>query len=151
MIRDYRSPASLLVLLAGVLACSGTPVTQATTVRLEDFRGAYTYRAFHEDGRLLLSGTVTFDVRDDSMISGSWVIAWAPGADTTAVVGPQVGAGQLGGELAGGQVRIDLNAGWADNNVYLAAEQRTAERIAGEWAHATLLGQIAQGRFELTR
>ena len=40
MIRNARSLPSLLALLAGLVACSGTPVTQATTLRLEDFRGA---------------------------------------------------------------------------------------------------------------
>jgi hypothetical protein len=91
-------------------------------------------------------------MRDDSMISGSWAITWAPGADTTTVVGPQVGSGALAGEIAGGEARIGLNPGWADNNVdLLAAEQRTPDRIVGEWSHTTLIGPIAQERFELTR
>jgi len=62
-----------------------------------------------------------------------------------------VGTGQLVGTLLGDQVRIGLNPGWADNNLHLAAEQRTAERIAGRWSHSTIVGPIAQGRFELRR
>ena len=148
MTRQCRLVPSLPLLVA-MLACSGAPGTQTTAPRLEDFRDTYTYRAFHQDGRLLLTGTLTFDVRDESTIGGSWSIAWAPGADTTAVVGPQVGEGQLVGTLRRDAVRIALNPGWADNNVDLAAEQRTADRIAGQWSHSTILGQVAQGRFEL--
>jgi hypothetical protein len=141
----------LVALVAGGIACADAPATQSTALRLDDFRGAYTYRAFHEEGRLLLTGTFTFDRPDDSTIGGSWSIAWAPGADTTAVVGPQVGTGQLAGALEDDHVRIGLNPGWADNNVDLAAEQRTADRVAGRWSHSTIIGPVAQGRFELQR
>jgi hypothetical protein len=113
-------------------------------------RRALRYRSVRP-GQLLLVGTVTLDVRPDSSLAGSWVIRWAPGADTTATVGPQVGTGTLHGRYDGERTQIDLNPGWADNNVYLLAAAADHGQLTGQWQHSTLIGPVAQGRFELRR
>lgn len=139
---------ALAVALA--LGC-GNEINQVAAPRLEDVHGGFEYRAYDPDGRLLLVGAVTLEARADSAITGTWEIGWAPGADTTAVVGPQVGTGTLAGRYDGENTLIDLNPGWADNNVFLVAGAANGADLSGEWQHSTFIGPVAEGRFELRR
>jgi hypothetical protein len=140
-------------LLALLVAACDAPTTGLAALRHGDFRGSYAYRAYHEDGRLLLRGTLTFSgLERDTMIHGSWTIAWAPGADTTAIVGPQLGSGVLVGALRGdGGAWFDLTPNYADNNVGLLGAGRAGDAIRGSWSHTTFIGPVAGGRFELVR
>jgi hypothetical protein len=140
-----------LIALAAVLSwgCDGGTSGQVAAPRLEDLDGAFEYRAFDADGQLLLVGSVTLEVRGDSSITGTWEIGWAPGADRTTVVGPQVGTGTLAGSVGAEHTWIDLNPGWADNNVFLLASTADHGALAGQWQHSTFIGPVAEGRFEL--
>jgi hypothetical protein len=142
-----------LTALAAVLGwgCGGGTSGQILAPRLEDLHGGFEYRAFDDPGRLLLVGSVTLEMKADSSIAGTWEIRWAPGADTTAVVGPQVGTGTLAGRFGAEQTAIDLNPGWADNNVFLIAREAGDGELAGRWQHSTFIGPVAEGRFEVRR
>jgi len=142
-------PAALAVVLG--LACGNGIPDPAVAPRFEDLAGAFEYRAYDGSGRLLLVGTVTLATGEDSTLTGTWEIRWAPGADTTATVGPQVGTGTLGGRYGEEHTLVDLNPGWADNNVYLLAEDADEGHLAGQWQHSTLIGPAADGPFELRR
>lgn len=117
---------------------------------LDDLNGSFAYSAFDATGQPLLVGSLTIEAAPDSTLSGTWSIHWAPGADTTATIGPQVGTGTLAGRSGSDGVFVDLNPGWADNNVFLMGGAAPGI-LAGEWQHSTILGPVAQGRFTLRR
>ena len=120
----------------------------------DELTGVYAYQAMDSAGTLLLTGTLQLVVHDDSSVTGSWGIDWAPDADTDTEVGPQVGDGTLQGRLGAEELVLDLNPGVADNNVFVAGtlvRGSTAPQLAGDWSHSTLVGAVAAGRFAATR
>ena len=113
--------------------------------------GELQYVARATDDTPILEGRITLRFHSDSLVSGTWSIGWVPGADTTQEVGPQVGAGQLAGSRIGrDSFAIDLNPGFADNNVILTAV-RSADGVTGTWYWATFAGSRGGGRFTAKR
>jgi hypothetical protein len=131
-----------------LVACGGPAGDPPNSGDLQS--GAFLYHARSSTGQTLLEGQIEFRVGDDSNILGSWNIRWAPGADTTLAVGPQVGSGQLSGYLAGTDLILQLNPEMADNNVSLRAT-RGPRGFAGRWEWSTIAGPTAGGAFEATR
>ncbi|MEO8635709.1 MAG: hypothetical protein ABI587_10580 [Gemmatimonadales bacterium] len=122
-------------------ACSSAPAGIAAA------RGdGFQYTARSAAGQSLLTGRLQLAFPDDSTVTGTWTIAWVPGADTTMEVGPQVGAGILTGSRSGDTLRLQLNPNMADNNVGLRAV-RTAEGYAGEWEWVAFTGPRSGGSF----
>lgn len=116
-----------------------------------DPSGAYRYVA--RSGLIpVVTGTVTLQVAEDSAVTGIWELRRVPGSDTTIEVGPQLGSGTLAGRLdASGMISVDLNPGWADNNVYLMLAGTTLDRLTGTWDHSTFIGPVAGGPADLQR
>lgn len=98
----------------------------------------------------LLTGRLVVKVLDDSTIVGSWSTEWAPGADRSVEVGGQVGRGALAGRQGMEKTYLDLNPGFADNNVILAAAP-TDRGFEGTWEWVTVTGTRASGRFSAHR
>ena len=48
-----------------------------------------------------------------------------------------------------GEIRIDLNPGWADNNVVLSAHEKIVDldELQGSWSAETFVVTIASGTF----
>ncbi|HSB54671.1 MAG TPA: hypothetical protein VLD58_09955 [Gemmatimonadales bacterium] len=109
--------------------------------------GAFHYLARGKSGAPLLEGEIDIRVADDSTVGGSWNIRWAPGADTTALVGPQVGSGVLRGSFTDSTLVLQLNPNMADNNVSLLAA-RGPKGYTGRWQWSTIAGPTAGGAFE---
>lgn len=133
-------------------ACSGrasTPVSPGD-VAAKALSGSYRYLAYDSAGTLLLEGQLVLAPVDDSTLTGTWVIHWAPGADTTRPVGPQVGAGILHGAHTGARWHLTLTPGWADNNVELVGVAQEGD-LAGVWAHSIITGPYTGGSFQATR
>lgn len=106
------------------------------------------YTAFSTAGTPVVAGTfhVVADGRD---FTGEWQTRLLqPGAD----VGPQVGTGDLRGswDIEGQSILLDMNPGWADNNVYLVGTPRD-DGLRGTWSHSTLLGPRVGGEFVARR
>ena len=98
----------------------------------------------------MLAGDHEFTFPDDSTVTGTGVIGWLPGADTTLPAGPQVGSGKLVGSSSGDGLLIQFNPISADNNVALNAVP-SAERYAGHWVWTTFtrprfVGALVIGR-----
>ena len=106
----------------------------------------FRYSALDATGSPLLTGRLTLTSVDDSTVTGTWNIAWAPGADTTSPVGPQVGSGTLTGRRVGGTLILELNPGNADNNVGLQAIPHSGG-YSGTWQWTAFTGPRAEGRF----
>lgn len=111
----------------------------------------YTYTAFAEDGTRLLVGTIVLHPRYtradfEQEIEGHWAIGWAPGADTTSLVGPQVGSGGLAGMATEEGITLFLPQIGIDNSVQLTGIVRNNE-FSGEWSYSTIAGPAARGEF----
>lgn len=134
--------------------CSDGPVAPAPTgdvdVAQSNLNGAYRYLAYDSAGALLLDGQLVLNPVDDSTVSGTWAIEWAPGADTQKPVGPQVGAGTLRGTRTSDGWDLTLTPDWADNNVDLVGSAKKG-RFAGQWTHSTISGPFSGGSFEAVR
>jgi len=136
------TPARTLPLaLLLVAACSTDPGPSAA-VR----SGAFRYTARSASGEPLLTGRIELDFLDDSTVTGRWTIAWLPGADSTAPVGPQVGTGELAGIRVGDTLLLQLNPNNADHNVGLEAT-RAGSGYTGRWEWVTFTGPRAAGLF----
>lgn len=139
--------SAIVVLWAGGLAACGGGVDLQGPLPGGELR----YQASTAQGVPLLAGSLTLVAHDDSTVTGSWVIRWAAGADTTTPVGPQVGSGTLSGRrYADGSLELNLNPLYADNNVLLSARP-VAAGLAGDWTWSGIAGPLATGRFTLAR
>lgn len=151
MMRDNpmrrATPVMVLLAVAAIIACDDPSLPPAGG----DPSGAYGYVA--RSGLIpVVTGTVTLLVDEDSAVTGSWELRRVPSSDSTIQVGPQLGSGTLAGRLnASGIVAVDLNPGWADNNVFLALGGATPNRLTGTWDHSTFIGPVAGGPVELQR
>ncbi len=141
------TPVTVLLVVAATFAC-GDPALPPVS---GDPSGAYGYVA-HSGVIPVVTGTMTLRVDADSAVTGSWELRRVPGSDPNILVGPQLGSGTLAGRLdASGFVAVDLNPGWADNNVFLVLDGYTPNRLTGTWDHSTLIGPVAGGPVELQR
>ncbi|HWN19322.1 MAG TPA: hypothetical protein VNO19_10450 [Gemmatimonadales bacterium] len=128
---------------------TGTPISPGD-VAVRDLSGSYRYLAYDSAGTLLLEGQLVLAQVDGSTLTGTWVIHWAPGADTTRTVGPQLGSGSVHGAPAGDRWHLTLTPGWADNNVDLIAEAKEGD-LEGAWAHSIITGPYTGGSFQAVR
>jgi hypothetical protein len=140
--RNFRSlaVASLALCAAFLASCDEHPTSPATIA------GRYQYTAYNAADSVVVAGLITLANPDSTRLTGSWVLAAVNGAVN---IGPQTGAGTLAGSTASG-VSIDLNPGWADNNVILFGTHSGRE-IAGTWQWVTLTGVTADGRFVMKK
>jgi hypothetical protein len=107
----------------------------------------YTYRAYTSAGALAVAGSIILTRTDSTTVAGSWTLN---GVSSTDRVGPQIGAGTLAGRIEGSRLSVNLNPGWADNNVILAGSIE-GEKIVGTWSWITFAGPTASGSFEAVR
>jgi len=132
------------------IGCTGPERPLSVSLR----PGELAYRASTAAGQPLVEGRLELVVTDDTIITGTWHIGWAPGADTTLQVGPQFGDGQLLGRRIGDRFAIGLNEvgpqAYNDNNVYLLATPTNAG-WRGEWVWSTIAGPAASGPFSALR
>jgi hypothetical protein len=112
--------------------------------------GSLAYEATSAAGKPLIRGRLNIELLADSSIVGSWTADWAPGADRTAEVGDQIGSGTLRGRQTAEGGYIDLNPGYADNNVILFPTA-TDRGFAGTWYWSTIAGPRTEGRFTALR
>ena len=135
-----------LVLLASTLLLAACEGDFASTP--DGTEQIWAYTATTPGGVVLVSGTfrVIAEGRD---FKGSWATHLVlPNAD----VGPQVGTGTLRGswDIEGQTIGLDLNPGWADNNVFLTG-RFVGRDLEGTWVHSTLTGPRVAGEFVARR
>lgn len=141
------SRATPLLLCAAALTACGEV---AVPVIAGDPSGVYSYLA-RIGTAPVVEGTLAIVVAADSSITGAWQLQRVPGSDTALSVGPQLGAGTLQGRRTAGGMWLDLNPGWADNNVFLVLLPVVSTALAGTWDHSTIIGPVTGGPVELRR
>lgn len=148
------------------LACRSAE-RQGLDPALTDFEpGRYRYTATTDAGDPLLTGWLeVVQIRDpvgeddttdaggaccDWVIEGSWTIDWAPGADRSVQVGPQIGAGRLRGAFVPDGIVLEFNPDYADNNTGVFGPW-TEAGLDGRWEWNTITGPRSGGPATLTR
>lgn len=124
-----------------LVACASDPVSPVALRATAVLR----YRATTAIGMTLLVGRLDLTVHADSTVTGSWAIDWAPGADRSTRVGPQVGSGTFTGARCADSWCLNLNQ-YIDNNVFLTAKS-VDSGLVGTWSWSTIAGTAAEGSF----
>ncbi len=109
--------------------------------------GTYRYSGYEDGGGLVITGRITLSTQTNP-VTGRWSLQLA--GEPNGPVGPQVGAGQLRGSLAGPRLSVDLNPGWADNNVFLDG-QLAGNTWTGRWSYSTFGGTVNGGPFDAVK
>lgn len=104
----------------------------------------WSYRGYNSKGSLIVIGKVVLAQIDSTTINGTWILE---GITAGEQVGPQLGTGKLTGMIQGTSISMNLNPGWADNNVVLSGTVEK-DRISGKWTWITFVGPTAEGTFE---
>ncbi|MCX6142957.1 MAG: hypothetical protein NTZ35_07030 [Ignavibacteriales bacterium] len=143
-----QSPGTILFMMFAlaltVNACSDSGDSVASLPPSGGSPSSYSYSGYNAKGLLVVAGSMTLAVTDSWTVSGTWTLKCvAPGEN----VGPQTGSGTLTGSIQGARVMVNLNPGWADNNVFLSGSF-DKDRFSGTWMWSTFVGSTAEGRFE---
>lgn len=125
----------ILLLIIVLSGCSGA---------LDPGKGVYSYRAYDQSGRLVVTGLLRFDQMDIDGVKGSWQMNNVNGSDRT---GLSETFGVFEGFLKGDALYINLNPGWVDRNVTLQG-MKTSGGFEGEWAFIGFPGVLNQGTFK---
>ena len=105
--------------------------------------GTYRYSAAEDGGGLVITGRITLSAQTNPL-TGTWSLRQA--GEAKGPIGPQIGEGQLRGDVSGSQLWGDLNPGWADNNVFLDG-RLTGNTWTGLWSYSTFFGAVNGGPF----
>ena len=143
---NCRTVLALLVsAMAGLAGCKdlgSEPLSIPPTPK-----GGYVYSAFDSNSAPIARGWFTIVLSDTGTVSGEWHIQSIANRGD---IGPQSGDGQLTGALFDTTLHVNLNPGWADNNVLLTGRFDTAS-YHGSWVWATIVGISNRGTFEAVK
>ncbi len=106
--------------------------------------GDYRYTGYDSLGAAIITGTLGFRSVDSTSTRGVWEL------DGPAGYGPQIGVGTFEGWIDGGVVTLNLNPGWADNNVFLYG-RLAAGVYSGQWDWVTFIGPTYTGSFKAVK
>lgn len=110
--------------------------------------GVYGYTAADAGGAVLVNGNLVVTAGAPPDFTGNWNTFWSTTADTTVVIGPQIGQGTFTAKIEDGRVAIAMNPLNVDNNVELNG-CFTGSGIRGTWRFITIAGERASGTFTL--
>jgi len=132
-----HSTLIILLMIISSLGCKDNIVILPTSP-------SYSYLATDSSGIPLVQGLLTLSWKD-STITGTWKLSKIGNAQNT---GPQIGNGTLRGTIHNGIYYIDMNPGWADNNVFLIGRIEDEIFLRGSWTWSTIVGPTNGGTFE---
>jgi hypothetical protein len=107
---------------------------------------SFTYTGFDRSGNEIVRGILEIYYRDSTTVGGSWKFTATGSAPD---IGPQVGKGTLEGTALGDTLFLNLNPGFADNNVFLSGVLHGGS-FSGTWTWVGFAGVINQGTFRST-
>jgi len=106
--------------------------------------GVYQYKAFDNNNILITAGTIHLAFEDSSKITGDWKLF---AIENPRNIGPQFGTGNLTGSIKNGEISINLNPNFVDNNVILHGKF-SVELFSGKWEWIGFPGVINSGTFK---
>lgn len=142
-------PASVLLacLVSVFFALSCSSASNATQQPRAFPLGDYQYIGYDSHGNKVVEGRLSLTSLEADRLKGDWQLNKV---GETGNIGPQVGTGNLSGELSKGEIYINLNPNMADNNVRLRGKVE-GNRFQGTWSYDGESGAISQGTFVATR
>lgn len=108
--------------------------------------GALEYKSYDSLGVLVARGWMRI-VADTSRATGEWHIQKVGDPKN---IGPQIGDGIFSGLLVQGELHLDLNPQYRDNNVLLSGPY-DGETFAGTWMYVGFPGVLNRGLFVAVR
>lgn len=107
----------------------------------------YQYTGYSRQGTPIVQGYLMLSQRDPNHYTGRWHLR---ALVDTMRIGPQVGQGNLVGEIRNGALTINLNPNFVDNNVILTGRLRRTV-YAGRWEWIGFAGTLNSGTFQAVR
>lgn len=92
-----------------------------------------------KDRVICATGFIEINIAKDSTLTGSWDISSVDGYSTEDI-GPQIGKGELAGNIKDGQIWINMNPRIADYNIFLNGYSSN-DGYSGSWYLSVFRGQ----------
>jgi len=109
---------------------------------------SYKYTGYDSTGQKVITGYLWIDSVDSSTVKGSWEFKLVGNCEN---LGPQIGKGNFDGvKNSNGNMSLNLNPGWIDNNVFLIGSFQNSY-YGGDWNYVGFPGVINTGSFEAHR
>ena len=115
----------------------------------DQIKTAYRYKGFDTNGTLVVEGVLNLNINNTNRVEGDWKLHEVKPQNIKSL-GSQIGSGKLAGQINKSKINLDLNPGWADNNVLLSGEVTTTN-ISGTWGYYGFAGEIVGGKFEAVK
>jgi hypothetical protein len=131
----------LVILMSGLMLC-------CSWLAAEPIETTYLYKGFDSNGVLAVEGVLNLGISTNH-VNGNWKLERVKRSEVKNL-GPQIGSGKLTGDIAAGKINLNLNPGWADNNVMLSGTLAKTN-ISGKWGYYGFAGQMAGGKFEAVK
>ena len=131
------------LILCSLLSCSDDDCLTCT----DNLNGTYSYTSYDSTGTAIVDGEFSIEIIDTIKFKGIWSFEKIANPEN---IGPQVGNGNLVGELIKDNIWIELNPGNADNNLHLIGNESEG-KIEGEWMWISFIGITNKGKFEAER
>jgi hypothetical protein len=134
-----KTAFQLAIQISGLFLCLGCFGADQKETR-------YLYKGFDTNGNLVVEGVLNLSVGATNRVQGDWKLQEIK-PNKLKKLGPQIGSGKLDGQIRQDKINLDLNPGWADNNVILNG-QITTTNIFGTWGYFGFAGKMVGGKFE---
>jgi hypothetical protein len=115
----------------------------------DQIKTTYHYKGFDTNGALVVEGVLSLSINNTNRVEGEWKLHEVK-PEKIKNLGNQIGSGKLAGQINESKINLDLNPGWADNNVLLNGEVTTTN-IFGTWGFYGFAGEIVGGKFEAVK
>ena len=115
----------------------------------DQIKTTYLYKGFDTNGNQVVEGVLNLSINATNRVQGDWNLHEV-NTNKLKRLGPQTGSGKLIGQIIEGKINLDLNPGWADNNVILDG-LITSTNIMGTWGYYGFAGKLRGGKFEAAK
>jgi hypothetical protein len=103
----------------------------------------FQYMAYDTIGTPVVGGWMTINIQDSTHVTGKWHFNKI---NNPLKIGPHTGEGNLIGGFDNGQLHINLNPNYIDNNVFLSGKIQTTN-YSGIWVWSGFPGPLNKGTF----
>jgi hypothetical protein len=134
----------LALLVVGSFTLADSSASGVTQPPKTSPLGSYRYTGYDRNGHKIVEGRLSITSIESDTLKGNWRFHKVRAAGK---IGPQIGAGDLTGEVNEGEIYINLNPGMADNNVHLRGRIE-GRRFHGTWSFDGFVGGMNKGTFE---